>query len=126
MHKYRKLRVYHKAIKVITDLYKFTNELPEHEKFGLISQIRRAAVSISLNIAEGSGAGSDKDFVNFLRISLKSVYELLSALEICYKLGYCSKMRTAKVYNQVDEIGAMLSTLIKKLSLTSFQSSGKN
>jgi len=115
MQKYYDLQIYKRAINLIVDLYKFTKELPQSENFGLKSQIQRAGVSIALNIAEGCGTSSNKDFVNFLRISLKSTYELKAALEVCYKLKYCTKNRIIKLYQELDEIGAMINGLIKKL-----------
>ncbi len=115
MQKYYNLQNYRRAIEFVTELYKFTKELPKSENFGLISQIQRAGVSIPLNIAEGCGSESNKDFKNFLRISLKSTYELKAALEICYRLKYCAKIRIVKLYQELDEIGAMINGFIKKL-----------
>lgn len=116
MNKYTKLKVYPKIVDIIVKLYKFTERLPESEKFGLIVQIRRAAVSIILNLAEGSGSGSDLEYQRFIRISLRSVYEIKTALEICYKLNFCSRKEAIELWKNLDEIGAMLSDLIKSLN----------
>lgn len=65
-HKFRKLTVWQRSIQFVSLIYEITATFPKEEKFGLIDQIRRAAVSISLNIAEGSGAGSDPEFMRFI------------------------------------------------------------
>ena len=85
-HKFRKLNVWQRSIKFVSLIYEITATFPKEEKYGLIDQIRRAAVSISLNIAEGSGAGSDAEFSRFLRMSQRSAYEVIAALEIAINL----------------------------------------
>ena len=67
--KFRKLTVWHKSLDFIEDIYKLTQEFPNHELYGLTSQLRRAALSVAMNIAEGSGTGSDREFNRFLNIS---------------------------------------------------------
>ena len=68
MQKYYNLQIYKRGIKIVVELYQYTKEVPMTERFGLISQIQRASTSIPLNIAEGCGSNSNKDFKNFLRI----------------------------------------------------------
>ena len=75
MHKYKELKIWQKAMELVTDIYKVTSTFPDKERFGLISQINRAAVSIPSNIAEGAGRNSDKDFLRFLLIAHASSYE---------------------------------------------------
>ena len=75
----------------IEEIYKISNKFPLTELYGLTSQLRRAATSIALNIAEGSGTGSDREFNRFLSIALRSNYELMCAMEIGVRLKYCSK-----------------------------------
>ncbi|MEQ8470257.1 MAG: four helix bundle protein [Marinoscillum sp.] len=75
MHNFKELKVWQKAIKLATLLYDLTSGFPETEKFGLVSQMRRSAVSISSNIAEGCGRKTDKDLSNFLSYSLASQFE---------------------------------------------------
>jgi len=67
LHRFRKLTVWQRSIQFVSLIYKITSVFPREEKYGLVDQIRRAAVSICLNIAEGSGAGSDPEFIRFLR-----------------------------------------------------------
>lgn len=86
LHKFRKLNVWQRSTKFVTLIYQLTSRFPKEEKYGLIDQIRRSAVSISLNIAEGSGAGSDAEFRRFLRMSQRSGYEVIAALEIATNL----------------------------------------
>src|SRR3989344_6135202 len=90
-HKFRKLNVWQRSIKFVSFIYIITAKFPKEERFGLIDQIRRAAVSICLNIAEGSGSGSDPEFRRFLRISQRSAYEVIAALEIAINLKMTEK-----------------------------------
>lgn len=115
MHKFRQLKIWQKAMQFITLVYKVSATYPKHEQFGLIDQIRRAAVSIALNIAEGSGAGSDKEFIRFLRISFRSLYEVITAAEIAIILNYGAKMDQGQIIKEADEIAAMITGLIKYL-----------
>lgn len=82
MHRFVKLDVYQKALKFTGEVYRFSNLLPDDERFGIVSQLRRATTSIVLNIAEGAGAGSDMEFKRFLRMSLRSTYEVNSIFDI--------------------------------------------
>ncbi len=75
--KFRKLKVWIKSIESIKEIYEVTKNFPREELYGLTSQIRRAATSIALNIAEGSGADSKKEFCRFLNIALRSSYEVI-------------------------------------------------
>ncbi len=74
-------------MKFVADIYKLTQKFPEIEKFGLTSQLRRSAVSIPSNIAEGFGRRLPKEFIRFLRISISSLFELQSQLEICKSIN---------------------------------------
>lgn len=114
-HKFRQLKVWQKSIVFVTSIYHLTSAFPKQEQYGLTDQIRRAAVSISLNIAEGSGAGSDPEFTRFLRIAQRSAYEVIAALEISINLKLADQPTIEKMMNECDELGAMLSGLIKSL-----------
>lgn len=118
-HKFRKLKVWQRSIQFVSLIYKITSKFPIEEKYGLIDQIRRAAVSICLNIAEGSGSGSDAEFTRFLRIAQRSAYEVVAALEIAINLKMADKIIIDGVINEVDQISAMLSGLIKSLKADS-------
>ncbi len=84
---FEKLQVYQKAVDIIDTVYEYTNSFPKEEMYGITSQFRRAAVSISLNIAEGS-ARSKKDFRRFLDIAQGSIYECVTLLTICKRRNY--------------------------------------
>lgn len=79
-HNFKEMKIWQEAMKVVKSTYFLTAQLPSDEKFGLISQINRCAVSIPSNIAEGSGRSTEKDFLNFLNISLSSSFELETQL----------------------------------------------
>ena len=112
---FRKLKVYNLAIDFSADVYEVSKDIPEHEKYGLISQMRRAAVSIALNIAEGSGSGSDAEFSRFLRMAIRSLYEIDAIFELLVRLKYCKKERLEEIYNKRLVLGKMLGQFIKTL-----------
>ncbi len=87
MQDFRNLEIYKRSIQFCTDIYRFTAILPDDEKYGLVSQIRRAACSIALNISEGAGAASNKEFAQFISYSYRSVNEVMTCLEIIENLN---------------------------------------
>lgn len=115
MVSYKELIVWQKSIGLVTDLYKLTVSFPKEEIYGLVSQIRRAAVSIPSNIAEGKCRGSKKDFRQFLRIAYGSGAELETQLLIAEKLSFGQKIDYTEINQQLDEIMRMLNTIIMKL-----------
>lgn len=117
--KFRKLLIWQKAMLFISHVYKNSNEYPKQEMFGLTDQIRRAAVGISLNIAEGSGAGSDKEFARFLRMALRSLYEVIAACEIAQMLKYSKITESEKLLIEAEELARMIGGLLKKLKTDS-------
>lgn len=114
-HKFRKLKVWQRATSYVTSIYLLTASFPQQEKYGLVDQIRRAAISICLNIAEGSGSGSDAEFIRFLRIAQRSAYEVIAALEVSLNLKFLSPEAYIKSLDEVDQLSAMLTGLIKSL-----------
>ncbi len=88
---------------------------PREEMYGLTSQVRRAVTSISLNIAEGSGNASEKEFKRFLEFSLRSDYEVMTCLEIALRLDYCKNEDHDRLIAEADEIAAMISGFSKSL-----------
>ena len=94
-------------------VYKLTATFPEFEKFNLVSQINRSAVSIPSNIAEGKGRNSDKEFKQFLHIARGSLFELRTQLELARRLKYIKSNK--KIKEKIVEIESMLNTLLKKL-----------
>ncbi len=87
MHNYKNLEVWKRSVELATQIYSLTDHYPKEEKYGLVSQIRRCSVSISSNIAEGAGRGSDKEFKLFLNYVLGSSFELETQLLISINLG---------------------------------------
>ena len=114
-HKFRELLVWQRAMEFVTRVYTLTHDLPPHELYGLVSQLRRAAISIPLNVAEGAGSSSANDFARFLDIALRSTYETMTALEIAERLTYCHHDQISPLLDQADEIAAMLFGLAKKI-----------
>jgi four helix bundle protein len=115
MHKFRKLRVWQRAMDFVTEIYRITNQFPRSKQFGLTSQMRRAEISIPLKIAEGAGAGSNVEFQRFLNYALRSTYEVMSALEIAEKFGYMTAQEPHPLHDEADEIAAMIVRLSRKL-----------
>lgn len=118
-HKFRKLAVWQRSIHFISFVYQISSKFPKEEKYGLVDQIRRAAVSICLNIAEGSGSGSDPEFMRFLRMAQRSAYEVIAGLEIAINLKMADEKTLNDVIGEVDQISAMISGLIKSLKADS-------
>ena len=108
MHNFRELKVWQKAIEFSVEIYTITSSFPTEEKFGLISQLRRSAVSISSNIAEGSSRTSNKEFFHFLSISIGSAYESETQIIIANKLRYVSDLNFQELTKKVTEIQKML------------------
>ena len=107
---YRTLIVWQKSMELTKQVYMITKEFPKEEVYGLTSQIRRCAVSIPSNIAEGKGRGSDREFVRFLQISLGSLYELQTQLELALSLNYINNIENILALSL--EIEKMLNKLI--------------
>jgi four helix bundle protein len=108
MHALNDLQVWVKSRKLAKDVYLLTGKLPKEEKFGLTSQMRRAAVSIASNIAEGAGRNSDKEFVQFLAIAYGSTYELKTQLFICVDLNYVDEKSANELITGLEEIEKMI------------------
>jgi four helix bundle protein len=108
MHNFRELNIWKKSLDLSVDVYRITQEFPVSEKYNLISQIVRSAVSIPSNIAEGSGRGTNKDFCRFLSIALGSAYELETQLIISNKLGYLTKNKYDMINNSLNELQKMI------------------
>ena len=118
MKTYRDLMVWQKAMQMVTDIYQLTGDFPKNELYGLTSQIRRCAISIPSNIAEGYGRNSTDDYLRFLNISRASLYELQTQLEISFNLNFLVKADFEKIYELTREIERMLSSLIIKINRT--------
>src|SRR3989338_611280 len=112
---YKDLFVWQKAIDLVIEIYRLTSYFPKTETYGLISQIRRAVVSIPSNIAEGRSRSTRKDFVQFLRIAGGSVAELETQLNIANKLSFVGLIDYNKASDELNKIMRMLNTMITKL-----------
>lgn len=113
--RFEQLTVWQDARKFVNAIYSVTKEFPREERFGLTNQLRRAAVSIVLNIAEGSDKKSDADFKRFLRMSLGSCEEVVTALYIALDQKYLVQIDFNSLYNEANVLVAKLNALIKKL-----------
>lgn len=114
-HNFRELNVRKLARSLVKDIYVLSAEFPDDERFGLTSQLRRAAISIPSNIAEGSGR-SDKDFVRFLAISLSSAFEVETQLLLAFDLRFSNQQAIDEIIQKVQEIQRMIYGLQRKLA----------
>jgi len=112
---YRELDVWKKSMDLVEICYKITCEFPKEELYSLTNQIRRAAVSIPSNIAEGQSRWSTKEFLRFLSIAKGSLSELETQLILTHRLKYISKDNLKEIIELTDEIGKMISGLRKSL-----------
>lgn len=110
---YKELIVWQKSMTLVKELYKITEHFPSNEQFGLTSQMRRASVSIPSNIAEGWGRLSRKNYIQFLRISRGSLFELETQILITKELKYIKDSEA--IEGLIIEISKMLNSLIRKL-----------
>jgi four helix bundle protein len=116
MRPHQKLEAWSKAIELVTDVYKSSEHFPKEERYGLTGQIRRAAVSIPANIAEGAGRRSQKEFAHFLSNSQGSASELETELIIANRLGYLDETTFARLMSQLERIGRLITGLMRHLS----------
>ncbi len=115
VHKYRELKVWQRAMAFTIAVYRESAQWPKDERFGLISQVRRACSSIPLNIAEGAGNSTNKEFCRFLEIAIRSDYETMTAIDIARGLGYLQNNRADELLCEADQIAAMIGGLMKSL-----------
>ena len=115
MKNFREFIVWQKSHEFILEIYKLTEKFPDKEKFGLIQQMRRAAVSIAANIAEGSKRKSDRDFSHFLNMSEGSLEETKYYLILSKDLNIIDGLIYNELYELAEEIGRLLNGFIKKL-----------
>ena len=112
---YRELKVWDKSYKLCLDIYKTTEGLPLDEKFALTSQIRRSAVSVPSNIAEGYGRKTTADYIRFLHIGYGSICELETQIMLSGDLNYIERDKVKGLLDNINEIERMLKALIKAL-----------
>lgn len=110
---YADLKVWQAAMGLALDVYRQTQSFPKEEIYGLTSQLRRAAVSVASNIAEGKGRFSDKELLHFLSQSRGSIFEIESQIIIAWRLGYFGQSTTDRLLKETAEVGRMINGLMK-------------
>lgn len=115
INSYRNLIVWQKSVALVTDIYTLTKSFPQEEKFGIVSQLNRASVSIPSNIAEGWGRESSKNYLQFLRISRGSLMETETLLEISKNLNYINYSEFKVISDNIEEVSKILQGLIKSI-----------
>ena len=118
MFNFEKLDVWRKAIDFAGLIYSETRSFPLEERFGLTNQLRRAAISVSSNIAEGSSRSSKSDFARFVEIATGSVFEVVSQAFIAQRQSFLSEDQFRDIYIDAEELSRMLSGLRKSLLST--------
>lgn len=119
MQDFRNLKVWKRAHHVVLDVYRWTTSFPAEERYGLTSQVRRSAVSVPSNIAQGCGRGSDADFARFAQVAMGSACELEYQLLLAHDLQLLSKADYRKLSHDVQDVRRMLNGLLKKLTAKS-------
>jgi four helix bundle protein len=110
---HKKLKVWQEAMVLVKTVYEVTNALPPEEKYGLVSQMRRAAVSVPSNIAEGAARQSTKESIQFYMIARGSLSELDTQIELCSSLGLLDSSKVSVVSLQMSKVDGLLSGLIR-------------
>lgn len=116
MNDFRELIVWQKSIDLVEKVYQITNSFPKEEVYSLTSQIRRSAISVPSNIAEGYGRKSTLDFIHFLHIARGSLYEFQTQLEISKRIKYITATDLQSMIENCKEVEKMLNSLIKSLA----------
>ncbi len=116
MNNYKELKIWQKSVDLAVKVYQMTKDFPKEELYGITSQIRRSAISVASNIAEGAGRNSKKDFNNFLGISNGSTCELETQLIIAQKVDFIDKRALESVQQEIVEIQKMNWSLKKSLT----------
>ena len=115
METHKDLRVWQQSIEMVTSIYMMTQSFPKEETFGLVSQLRRASVSVPSNIAEGYARGTDKEKLHFLRISSGSMSEVETQLLLSLNLGYIDQEKYNELSEIVTSVWKQLNSLISSI-----------
>jgi len=116
MHNFRQLHIWQDAIQLAKAVYVLTGSLPSNEKFGLVSQLNRAVVSVPSNIAEGSSRNSNKEFKHFLSIAIGSLFEIETQLILSIELGIVNKSQSQMLIDEIIKLQKRVSTFKKSLT----------
>ena len=119
MKDFKDLQVWQKAHSLTLEIYERTTHFPDHERFGLTSQLRRSASSVPANLAEGCGRGSDADFRRFLYVAMGSASETEYHVLLAHDLGYLAATTHKQLTNNIQEVKRMLTAFIAKLNADS-------
>ena len=115
MHNYKNLHIWQEGINLARKIYEVTATFPANEKYGIVSQMTRAAVSIPSNIAEGAGRNSNNDFANFLSIAIGSIFELHTQIAICEQIGYINEETTKQLEQQIYTLQQQITTYKQRI-----------
>jgi four helix bundle protein len=115
MRNFRNLDIWKDAIDIAVETYEATQDFPKEEEFGLKSQLRRASVSISFNIAEGSSRSSDREYVRFLEIAEGSAFEVETQLIVSTRVRVLASIKSEKLMQQIQSLQRRINSLIQKI-----------
>ena len=115
MHNFKKMKIWQEACNLVTNIYKLTERIPVSERYGLISQLQRAAVSIPANIAEGAGRTTNLEFKRFLDIAIGSAFELETLVILAGNLGFISEEDTTTSTTNINNLYKMIISFKKQL-----------
>lgn len=115
--RFKRLEVWKDAMILVKKVYTVTSSFPESEKFGLASQLQRAIVSVASNIAEGSGRGTKKDFINFLNHARGSLYEVMTQLEIAASLKFIARGHVEVLVDDCEGLARRINALISSMKI---------
>jgi four helix bundle protein len=121
MKTFRDLLIWQKSMILVTNTYQITKNFPKEEIYGLTSQIRRCSISVPSNIAEGFGRQSKIEFVRFLNISMSSLFEYQTQIEIAKNINYLSELDFEQLYQKTRELEAMMASYIRKINVSFVQ-----
>ena len=116
MASYKELIVWQKSMELVEEIYRLVRLLPKEETYALSDQMKRSAISIPSNIAEGHGRNSSKDFSRFIFIAQGSKAELETLIEICVRLDYLTEQQIKKAVDLCNTVGKMLRNLVRSLN----------
>lgn len=116
MHNYKNLKIWHEAMDLVTEVCSLTKKFPEQERYGLTSQLQRAAVSIPSNIAEGTSRASQKEFKHYLSISMGSAFEVTTQLELSFRLSYINEEEKDRILSLNDLLQRKIQSFSKQLN----------
>ena len=115
--RFEKLEVWQEARKITQVIYRLTKKFPRDEMFAMTSQIRRAAISVSSNIAEGSGRNSDKDFAHFLEQSYASLMEVAAVFYLSFDEGYVTEAELDPLFDELERLAKRIASLNRSLEV---------